>query len=371
MGLNFKILVIWKALSTMPPKVSLSTASVKPSGFGDSGSKVSTVTASTAASVATSVALPKAAPKTAPAAPLPCKHPNCWGCPRCGKTPPKKDKGGNGNGGAEVAGLRKEIGELRTLVQQGFQKQTEQASEISAKVESGFNEQRQLSLELQKQGNESFAKTMKMFEVFGNMMTGGAAMAPRSELPASPAHRAICAPTKTTGSKITEIHDERPSARGGGCATEGGRSSKLTGADIDPFLVACGSVFPQDGTLFRALCQICGKTGLSDYHKQLISSIKKVTIDDNLAALLFLLLTGSKQFRKGSFNDFRTSCDAMLGSNRTNTQAAFSQVCDYMLRGMRDWEINKNGGINVPNADLKNASKRISVFNDLVSNFQS
>lgn len=245
---------------------------------------------------------------------------------------------------------------------------------IEAKVESGFNEQRQMSLQLQKQGNEAYAKTMRMFEMFGNMMTGGgAAMAPRPELPAPPMRPAICAPATTTRSTtITEMHDERPSARGGGCATEGGKSSGLTGTEIDNFMQACAKngLLPE-GTLFKALREICEKTGLSEYHHQLISSIGKITNNDNLAALLFLLLTGSKQFRKGSFGDFRTSCDGMLGSNRAHTCAAFSKVCDHMLKGMRDWQITKKGGISVSNADLKDASNRTSVFNELVTNFQS
>lgn len=57
MGLNFKFIVIWKALSTMPPKVAISAADVKPGSFGSAGSK----TASSAAPSAPKQACRKAA----------------------------------------------------------------------------------------------------------------------------------------------------------------------------------------------------------------------------------------------------------------------------------------------------------------------
>lgn len=53
MGLNFKILVIWKALSTMSPKVAISAAGVTPGGFGSAGSKAASSAAPPAASSAT------------------------------------------------------------------------------------------------------------------------------------------------------------------------------------------------------------------------------------------------------------------------------------------------------------------------------
>ena len=63
MGLNFKILVIWKALSTMSGKVSISATGVKPGGFGSAGSKAAPVAAPVAAPSAAPSAAPKAAPK--------------------------------------------------------------------------------------------------------------------------------------------------------------------------------------------------------------------------------------------------------------------------------------------------------------------
>jgi hypothetical protein len=97
---------------------------------------------------------------------------------------------------------------------------------IEAKVVSGFNAQRQLSLELQTQGNEAYAKTMHMFEMFGKMMTGGAAMASRPELPAPLMRPAICAPATTPSSSVTEVHEEKSSARSGGFANEAGGELK-------------------------------------------------------------------------------------------------------------------------------------------------
>jgi len=343
-----------------------------------------------ATSVATSVAPPQAAPKTATApASKATSKPKSLECAEFSKTKqhchrgehcrdkrcvaayraavataPPKSSGNGGDGGVAAA-----LAAMEARV-------NSRLDNIAATVTSGFTETKSILSEQQK-ATIGMTKALEAMMIasanFQSSVTGllKGGMASHPELPAPPTRPAICAPATTPRSKITEVHDERPSARGGGCATEFGRSSDLTGADIDPFLVACGSVFPQDGTLFRALCEICGKTGLSDYHRELISSIRKVTNNDNLAALLFLLLTGSKQFRKGSFSDFRTSCDAMLGSNWTKTQTAFSQVCDHMLKGMSDWQITKKGGISVSNADLQNKSNRTSVFNNLVTNFQS
>lgn len=80
MGLNFKILVIWKALSTMPPKVAVSATSVMPKsrGFGSSGSNVapaidvstsarpatSTISSGSAASPKADHSVPKSDPKS-------------------------------------------------------------------------------------------------------------------------------------------------------------------------------------------------------------------------------------------------------------------------------------------------------------------
>jgi hypothetical protein len=204
MGLNFKILVIWKALSTMP-KVSVSAASVKPSAFGSVGSKATTAATTAGTTAATTATVPKAASQ---AAHVPASSAATKAASSAAPKPKSSGKGGDGGVDAAMAAMEARL--------------NSRFDGIEAKVVSGFNAQRQLSLELQTQGNEAYAKTMRMFEMFGNMMTGGAAMAPRPELPAPPTLPAICAPTKTTRSKITEMHDERPSTRGGGFANEAG-----------------------------------------------------------------------------------------------------------------------------------------------------
>jgi hypothetical protein len=232
MGLNFKILVIWKALSTMPPKVAISAAGVKPGAFGSTGSK------DAAAQPARPKDAPAPAPKAAPAAPLTCTHgANCWGCSGCGKTPPKKGKSGKDDGGADVAGLRKEIGELRTLVKQGFQKQAEQASEISAKVESGFkktqsilSEQQQATIEMQKAMQAMMMASATFQSSFTGLLKGG--MASRPELPAPLMRPAICAPATTPSSSVTEVHEERSSARSGGFANE-------VGGELHSYMHSC------------------------------------------------------------------------------------------------------------------------------------
>lgn len=280
----------------------------------------------------------KTAPKTTPKA----------------SSPKSSGNGGNGAVAAELAAMEKRIfGRLDT---------------IEAKVESGFDEQRKLSLELQAQGSKSYAETMHMFNMFGKMITGGfaAIQTSRPELLAPSAHRAICA--SSSKSTVTEMRDEPRFAKGGG-SSERAVDSGLTGADIDPYMGVClENGFLDKGMLFKAICNICGKNGLSDYHRKLISSIGKVTDCDNLATLLFLLLTGSKQFRNAAFEDFRKNCETMLVSNRARTRTAFSNVCDDMLRSMRDWQIAKKSGISVSNGDLKDKSKRESVFDTLVRN---
>lgn len=381
MGLNFKFIVIWKAFSTMSSgsSVPIRTSALRP--FGSAGSKDASSATPPAAPKDAPVAPPKATPVAAPpAAPKaakqchefrdsqnPCSRRNCWDA-NCRNAkakllhtaspkhsaPPKAAGGGDDGVAAQLAAMEKQI--------------SARLDGIESKIDSGFNEQRKLSLELQAQGSKSYAETMNMFNMFGKMMTGGFAAIKasplRPELPAPPVRSAICG---TPSSTVTEVREGKSFARGGGSV-----ESSLTGADIDPYMGVClENGFLDRGMLFKALCGICGKTGLSDYHRELISSIGKVTKDDNLVALLFLLLTGSKQFRNASFSDFRTSCDTMLGSNWANTRTAFSNVCDHMLKSMRDWQIAKKSGISVSNGDLKDKSKRESVFDTLVRNFQS
>ncbi len=328
-------------------------------------SSAPTKTSSAAASAAAHPAPPKACAefnknKT------PCgRGQNCWDerCRNASKataaaSPKSSRKGGDGGVAAQLAAMEKRF--------------FDRLDGIESKIDSGFDEQRKLSLELQAQGSKSYAETMNMFKMFGQMVTGGfaAIQTSRPELPAPSANRAICA--SSSRSNVTEMHDEPRFTRGGSGSSERSVESGLTGSDIDPFMQACvTSGFLEKGMLFQAICNICGKTGLSDYHRELISSIGKVTSCDNLATLLFLLLTGSKQFRKASFVDFRKNCDTMLGSNLANTRTTFSNVCDNMLKSMADWQIVKKGGISVSNGDLKDKSKRESVFDTLVRNFQS
>lgn len=375
----------------------MSSTAAKLAAKAKAASKAATATASTAppqatsvaakeaASVATSVApssAPTVAPPKAPPKPQQCDEFNrtkqhCHRGKRCrdqrcvdaflaaAAAAPPKSSGNGGDGGVAAA-----LAAMEARV-------NSRLDNIAATVTSGFtetksmlSEQQKATIEMQKAMQAMMMASANFQSSVAGLLNGG--MAPRPELTAPPTRPAICAPATTLRSSITEMQEERPAARGGATATSVRRSSELTGADIDPFMQACATNgFPEDGTLFRGLCEICGKTGLSDYHRELISSIGKVTSDDNLAALLFLLLTGSKQFRKGSFSDFRTSCDAMLVSNRTKTQAIFSNVCDNMLKGMSDWQITKKGCISVSNADLQNKSNRTSVFNNLVTNFQS
>jgi hypothetical protein len=121
MGLNFKILVIWKALSTMSAKVTISAAGVMPGGFGSAGSKGSAAPAPAPAPAPASHCVhPSAvcvdtsmhpsvpahvAPKLGPIQAA-CKYGDkCHGCSVC-------KKGGKG-GGAQVAQLSSQVNDLK------------------------------------------------------------------------------------------------------------------------------------------------------------------------------------------------------------------------------------------------------------------
>jgi hypothetical protein len=276
-------------------------------------------------------------------------------------------KAGPGDGGVaqRLAQMEKSIADVASRV-----------DAVGASVQQGFQEQSTRAAQFMEQSANVHLQTMQILQGLGAALAGGISairgdFSSRPELPAPPALPAICAPSSVR-STVTEVYEEKFSARGGGCSSEVCKSGWLTGAHIDPFMHICVvNQFPQKGILFRILCELCDKTGLTDYHRCLISSIGKATNIDNLAALLFLLLTGSKQFRKSSFNDFRTACDAMLGSNLTKTQSTFSNVCVLMINSMPNWQISKKGGINVSNADLKDNTKHASAFDTLVKNFQS
>ena len=253
MGLNFKILVIWKALSTMPPKVSLSAASVKPSGFGNTGSKVTATSVATpaaahppahppahavahavapaaahaaapaaakeAAPVATSVApssAPTVAPPKVPPKPQQCAEFNrtkqhCHrgkGCrdQRCvdafhaaaATAPPKSSRnGGDGGVAAAMAAMEKRL--------------SERLDTIETKVESGFAAQQaaedrlQRSIEAMMGGIGGLARTIeggiassRSTAALPAPETHGSARRPPSALPALPAPPALPA-SETSG----------------------------------------------------------------------------------------------------------------------------------------------------------------------------
>ena len=72
-----------------------------------------------------------------------------------------------GGGGAEIAGLRKEVAVLTDLVKAGFEKQSDQTSKLSDTVVTGFaaqreaNERLQLSIEAMMDGIGLLAKTLE------------------------------------------------------------------------------------------------------------------------------------------------------------------------------------------------------------------
>ena len=96
MGLNFKFIVIWKALSTMPPKVVISAAGVTPGGFGSAGSRL-------VQGAAASAAAHSAPPSAASSAPH-VAHPSARHVPAqspaqsAAHTPRQRGNRGNGGG---------------------------------------------------------------------------------------------------------------------------------------------------------------------------------------------------------------------------------------------------------------------------------
>ena len=103
MGLNFKFIVIWKALSTMHRKVAISAAGVMPVGFGSAGSRAAHVAAPAAAYTAPHVA-GSSAPHVAPHVAAPSAAPRAV----CGK-------GGKGGGAqvTQVAQLSSQVIDLK------------------------------------------------------------------------------------------------------------------------------------------------------------------------------------------------------------------------------------------------------------------
>jgi len=344
--------------------------------------KATSLATSSATSSAASVAAPKAAPKECAEfnrTGNPCSRGRTCRDKRCrdaSATSPKSAvKGGDGDVSAKLAAIASQLSSMNTKVD-GL---TKQVATGFTETKSMLTDQQQVSLDMQKAMGAMMLASANFQSGITGLLTGGAS---RPELHAPPARHAICAPVSVR-STVTEM-TERSGARGGGSSASEVRESGLTGAVTDPYMQVCAiNRFPIDGTLFKVLCELCGNSVLSDYHRKLISSIGKVNNDDNLAALLFLLFTVSRQFSKSSFGEFRRSCDTMLGSNLTKTQATFSDVCDDMLFSMSEWQIDKKAvyskdkpteislpAVCISNADLKNKLKRGPIFEILKSRFQ-
>ena len=201
------------------------------------------------------------------------------------------------------------------------------------------------------------------------LLSGGGS-APRRELPSPPVRPAICAPAGSR-STVTEVV-ERTVARGGGSSASEAPKLNMTGTHMDAMMTLCSMHgFPLKGNVYNVLCALFGTNPVTDHHKSLLSTISDQTKNDALAALLFLLLTGSTQFTKVSFNAFRTECDTLLGSNRESTFKTFSSVCESFIKKSPKWEIKKKDSVKASNVQLKDKSQHRAAFDALVTNFQS
>lgn len=194
MGLNFKILVIWKALSTMPPKVAISAANVMPSGFGSAGSNAASLAVSQPTTSTVSSATSSAAPVATPVAPTktanqcsefrdsgnPCSRRKCWDADcRDAKAkqhtasqkhsaPPKAAGGVDGGISANIAAMEARI---KSHIDLRFQ-----SAETSMKT--GF-------LQLSEAVTQSQIATQQSFQGLANAMaaafSGGQRQLPPSE----------------------------------------------------------------------------------------------------------------------------------------------------------------------------------------------
>jgi hypothetical protein len=371
MGLNFKFIVIWKALSTMSSKVYISATGVKPGGFGSAGSK--------ATSSAASVAAPKAALKAAHvAAPLECAEfkagKPCSRGQRCrdekcrnaskadAATSPKSTvKGGDGCVSAQLSAMQSLISSMHTKVDS----LTKQVATGFTETKCLLTEQQQASIQMQKAMEAMMLASASFQSGVTGLITGSA---PRRELPPPPATRlAICT---GSSSSVTEVV-ERSGAKGGFSEPKA-HDFRMTGTHMDSLRMICSNQdFPPEGYVYNVLCALFGTNTVPDHHQSLLSVISDNTKNDALAALFFLLLTGSTQFTKSSFNGFRTECESLLGSNRTSTFATFSQVCESFIKKTPKWEIKKKDVVKATNADLKYKLHHATVFDNLVKNFQN
>jgi hypothetical protein len=146
----------------------------------------------------------------------------------------------------------------------------------------------------------------------------------------------------------------------------------MTGTHMDALMELCSTYgFPHQGHVYNVLCALFGTKPVPDHHKSLLSTVSDHTKNDALAALLFLLLTGSTQFTKASFDAFRTECASLLGSNRASTFKIFSLVCESFINKSPKWEIKKKDSVKASNLQLKDKAHHPTAFDALVKNFQS
>jgi len=330
--------------------------------------------------------VPKAAPKADPkaakpavpkAAPKECAEFNRTGNPcsrgtkcrdqRCrdasAKVPKSAVKSGDGGVSAQLSAMQSQLSSMHTKVD-GLTKQVETGF---TETKSMLTEQQQVSLGMQKAMEAMMLASASLQSSVHGLITGSVH---HRELPSPPVRPAICAPAGSR-STVTEVV-ERTVARGGGSSASEAREPKITGTHMDAMTAICSTCgFPSDGNVYNVLCALFGTNPVSDHHKSLLSAISDHTKKDALAALLFLILTGSQQFTKSSFNAFRTECDTLLGSNLESTFTTFSSVCESFIKKSPKWEIKKKDSVKASNMQLKEKSQHRAAFDALVTNFQS
>lgn len=358
--------------------------------------KVAAAAAASAAAAPASSAAPKTTSASSAAHPATCKHGDqCRGCKVCkkggkgggaqvaqlssqvndlkaelasmkaaaGSSPKPAVKGGDGGGSAQLAALEARLkGHIDLRFTTAEEIMSAKVDGLTKQVATGFNETKTLLTEQQQATlgmQQAMAALMQSTAAFQSGVSGllTAGGAPRRELPAPPARLAICASDDSYAIKMAKSRQPE---------------SGPTGTHIDliqAFLDEKG--LPVDETLQTAVLGILGTTLLNDHTKAILSSIASSTKDDTLAALLFMLLTGSQQFRRSDLQSFRNSCASHLGASRASTQAIFSTVCQAMVSKNPKWEIKKKTGVIVANSLLKDSSQHPVAFDALVKNFQS
>lgn len=272
-------------------------------------------------------------------------------------SPKSSGKGGDGGVSAQLSAMQSQLSSMHTKVDD----LTKQVANGFTETKAILTEQQQATLSMQKAMEAMMLASASFQSGIAGLITGSAS---RHELTTPPTRRAIC-------SHVTEVV-ERPVARGGGSSVHESRDSGMTGTHMDALMALCLTYnFPVDGNVYNVLCALFGKNPVPDHHKSLLSTISEHTRNDALAALLFLLLTGSTQFTKASFNDFRTECDILLGSKRESTFKTFSQVCESFIKKSPKWEIKKKESVKASNAQLKDKFQHLTAFNNLAINFQN